>query len=564
MSSVFFLILGLLLGAFLYALILKRKKPIRTALPSEEIEPRYETRFFRADELQSTPSVPSGEQTTGPHKRRDLKELEEKLDETLLELLALLKGNLDGVHSTGIFLPARKGGFYLRVWLTEGGSILPGAAIEPGQGLIGQVVKPEGKRVLEGDVVTDSRQLHYYSENEGIKSVAAVPINVNGSCRGVVLVDSLQNQAFGPEVVEKLELCARMAGVLLYYAYLSFEQGYQNEQLIALNDYQRKFLENMSEENILTHVRDYMEKTLEGNRFTILSRQPDNPDAASVISCSGEESEGLRDFTFSFSEKGLVSLVFEKEQTLNRHFAPDSPYVARMSPREPFGNTFYSLLAVPVLTDEGVQVALMVESARGREYGEHQVRLLLTIARAAGFALSRARLFQEKALLASRDGLTGLQNHRAFQEQFDSELMRAQRYNYGLTVLMIDIDFFKKINDTYGHPVGDKVLKEVAVLLAQAVRAGSDLVARYGGEEFIIALIESDRASAMETAERIRESVASKAFDAGAGRNFSVTLSIGGALYPEDSRKGSDLLEKADKALYGAKQSGRNRTLFYN
>ncbi len=549
----------LLLGTAIFA----RSRKGAPAATIHEEPVKYQTRFFRSGELQQE-SSPTQDNTGAIVRRSELEAMEEQLDDALLDLLAILKEGLGGVHTAGLFLPARKGGFYLRVWMTDAASILPGASIEPGQGLIGQVVKPEGKRILEGDIVTDSRRLHYYSDNEGVKSVAAVPITVKGLCRGVVLVDSLKENAYDGAVIEKLETCARIAGGLLYYAYLSFEQNYRNNQLMALNDYQRKFLENMSEENILIHVRDYMEKTLEGNRFTIVSRNPENPHTANVVSCSGNGSEGFQNFEFELAEKGLLSLVFEKEQVLNRVFPSESPYIARMSPREPAGEEFHSLLAVPVQTDEGVQTALMVESTRARDYSEHQMRLLLTIARAAGFALSRARLYQEKARLASHDGLTGLQNHRAFQEQFDSELMRAQRYNYNLAVLMVDIDFFKKVNDEYGHPVGDKVLKEVALLLSQAVRAGSDLVARYGGEEFIIALIESDRNSSWETAERIRESVAAKSFEAGPGRNFSVTLSIGAALYPEDSRKGADLLIKADKALYGAKESGRNRTLFYN
>jgi diguanylate cyclase (GGDEF)-like protein len=119
------------------------------------------------------------------------------------------------------------------------------------------------------------------------------------------------------------------------------------------------------------------------------------------------------------------------------------------------------------------------------------------------------------------------------------------------------------VNDSYGHPVGDLVLKEVAHIISQNIRAGTDLLARYGGEEFVCMLADTDRARAGETAERIRESVAAKAFESGTTR-FQVTMSIGGAIYPVDARHGREVLEKADKALYRAKETGRNRLVFYN
>jgi diguanylate cyclase (GGDEF)-like protein len=132
-----------------------------------------------------------------------------------------------------------------------------------------------------------------------------------------------------------------------------------------------------------------------------------------------------------------------------------------------------------------------------------------------------------------------------------------------LAVLMMDIDHFKKVNDTYGHPMGDQVLMEVARIISQSIRAGTDLLARYGGEEFVCMLADTDRERAGETAERIRESVAGKVFESGTVR-FQVTMSIGAAIYPLDSRHAREILEKADKALYRAKETGRNRLVFYN
>jgi diguanylate cyclase (GGDEF)-like protein len=451
---------------------------------------------------------------------------------------------------------------YLRAWLTDSEAVVAGAAIASSQGLVGQLNKDGVRRVLEGDIVADSAQLHYYSRDEGVRSLAGVPILVKSARRGAIIVDSLKENAFGTEVIERLDAFANLAGNLVYHAYMAFENAYHKEQLSALTNYQRKFLENMSVANIVTHVQTYMSECLEGDRFMVVERLTRHGDEAKVASCVGADEKELAGLSFALSDKGLVSLVFEKEQIINRVFPP-TPHVPRFAPKEKAYGRMASLLAVPVPTDQGIDMALVVESSRARRFSEHQQNMLSTIARAAGFALSRARLYQEKEQLASRDGLTGVENHRTFQERFLGEILRAQRYEHQLAVLMMDIDHFKKVNDTYGHPVGDQVLKEVARIISQNIRAGTDLMARYGGEEFVCMLADTDRARAGETAERIRESVAAKVFESGTAR-FQVTMSIGGAMYPGDSRHGHEILEKADKSLYRAKETGRNRMVFYN
>jgi diguanylate cyclase (GGDEF)-like protein len=491
-----------------------------------------------------------------------MRELEDNIDGALFDGLALLRHALPGGRTYAVLFPGKDDGLYLRAWITDSDSVLPGAVIASQQGLVGQLNKDGVRRVLEGDIVAGSEQLHYYGSNEGIRSLAGVPILVKGARRGAVIVDSLKGQAFGPEAIEKLDAFANLAGNLAYHAYMAFEHAYHKEQLAALTNYQRKFLENMSVANIVTHVQTYMSECLEGDRFLVAERLSRQGDEARVASCSGADAKELEGFSFSLSDKGLVSLVFEKEQIVNRVFPP-TPHVPRFSPKEKAYGRMASLLAVPVPTDQGVDMALVVESARARRFSEHQQNMLSTIARAAGFALSRARLYQEKEQLASRDGLTGVENHRTFQERFLGEILRAQRYDHQLAVLMMDIDHFKKVNDTYGHPMGDQVLKEVARIISQNIRAGTDLMARYGGEEFVCMLADTDRERAGETAERIRESVAAKGFESGTVR-FQVTMSIGAAIYPVDSRHAREVLEKADKALYRAKETGRNRLVFYN
>ncbi len=218
-----------------------------------------------------------------------------------------------------------------------------------------------------------------------------------------------------------------------------------------------------------------------------------------------------------------------------------------------------SLRIFPLKAGEQVLGTLVLGARRAQAYGREAVRQLEVIAIQAGDAILRARLFAETEKLATTDGLTGLANHRVFQTRLDEQLATSQRYHKRLSIILCDIDHFKSVNDTYGHPVGDQVLCGVARALQKEARA-TDLVARYGGEEFAVIMPETDAAGGRAIAERIREKVAALAFVSGLGR-LRVTISLGLATCPDDGRRKAELLELADACLYHAKRSGRNRTV---
>jgi diguanylate cyclase (GGDEF)-like protein len=168
-------------------------------------------------------------------------------------------------------------------------------------------------------------------------------------------------------------------------------------------------------------------------------------------------------------------------------------------------------------------------------------------------------MYARMETMATTDGLTGLVNHRTFQERLSEMLARAERSSGHHALILTDIDHFKKVNDTYGHPVGDQVLKGVAQVVRDCVRK-VDLAARYGGEEFAIVLESTDREGAKLLAERIRQEVQKQVFSSEKG-NFSVTLSLGIAVYPEDGNEKPVLIHNADQSLYHAKHGGRNRAV---
>ncbi|MFH1148200.1 MAG: diguanylate cyclase [Pseudomonadota bacterium] len=164
--------------------------------------------------------------------------------------------------------------------------------------------------------------------------------------------------------------------------------------------------------------------------------------------------------------------------------------------------------------------------------------------------------------LATRDGLTGLHNHRYFKEQLALEMGKIQRYGDFLTCILVDIDYFKQFNDTYGHQSGDAILSQIGRLLNGVTRAG-DVAARYGGEEFAVLLPRCDLKTGRPCAERLRKMVEDANFSYN-GTDFHVTISVGVASCPDERISlARDLVEGADKALYNAKRAGRNRVEVY-
>lgn len=161
--------------------------------------------------------------------------------------------------------------------------------------------------------------------------------------------------------------------------------------------------------------------------------------------------------------------------------------------------------------------------------------------------------------LAVTDGLTGLNNHRRFQEALAAELLRCQRHKRPLGLLMVDVDFFKRVNDAMGHPAGDDLLRRLACVLSEDLRQ-TDLIARYGGEEFTVILPETTRSEALQVGERMREAVEAQLND-GTPWPTPVTISVGVATFPDDGDTPEVLLAAADEAMYVAKRQGRNRVV---
>jgi len=204
----------------------------------------------------------------------------------------------------------------------------------------------------------------------------------------------------------------------------------------------------------------------------------------------------------------------------------------------------------------------MARSANGVFTPEEKATCEL-IASRSSIVVDNVRMYEKIKRFAVADGLTGLYNHRYFQEQLEKEYSRARRFNLSLSMIMIDIDHFKKFNDEYGHQLGDVILKGIAAILRRSVR-DIDLIARYGGEEFVVILPETPKKNATIVAERIWESIRDNEFPYKDGF-LKVTASLGVSGHPDDDIKTQlDLIAKADEAMYRAKKTGRNCVVLYS
>jgi two-component system, cell cycle response regulator len=246
---------------------------------------------------------------------------------------------------------------------------------------------------------------------------------------------------------------------------------------------------------------------------------------------------------------------------LSRNYSQER-YEVRYFNEEPRNEELMSFVAVPLGVDE-CKGMLLVESCRPDAYDDSYRELLSRLSTSAGLAIEKMLVFEKANALATHDGLTGLKNHRTFQQLLAEEITRAIRYNEPVALVIGDIDFFKKINDTWGHPFGDTILKGVSAILENSVRQDIDTVARYGGEEFSLILVKTDDEGAAETAERIRSAIAALPFKSPGGDDVHVTMSFGIAEYRKHARQINELIAKADKALYRAKENGRNRVEVY-
>lgn len=222
-----------------------------------------------------------------------------------------------------------------------------------------------------------------------------------------------------------------------------------------------------------------------------------------------------------------------------------------------------SIVCVPIKSrDKILGVVELINSLEDGDFNEADLKILSTIADYAAIAIENASYVQKVHELVITDDLTGLYNSRHLHELLDYEVKRANRYSCDLSLVFIDLDHFKKVNDTYGHMVGSRLLTEIGHLIHDHTRK-VDMVARYGGDEFVIVLPNTSKVGALSVISKLREKINVHHFLAKEGLRINVTASFGIATFPEDAKSKDDLIRLADKAMYEVKETTRDAIRLY-
>jgi len=269
------------------------------------------------------------------------------------------------------------------------------------------------------------------------------------------------------------------------------------------------------------------------------------------------KAEMYREASYNLSPRARGGLREIDEEPLSSAIGAMRPLVVKLdehtAPGLELGGHPQHALVVPIQRSGQLMGAMELYLNAWRELNEDQADLLNGVASQAAIAIRHAQLFQAQEENALTDELTKLPNRRALAQRFLQEMQRARRHRNAIAFMMIDLDHFKRVNDTYGHLNGDAVLAELAQILKGSARE-SDVCARYGGEEFALILHETTESGARILAERIRSKVAAATFPGG----LRLTISVGVAA-SDDAALFTQLMDRADQALYMAKQGGRNQ-----
>ncbi len=486
------------------------------------------------------------------------------MKDILNTVVYFMSRNFKAYTSLGFLVSELGDKLTLNAVVTKSRNLNYDCVIEFGKGTIGSAVnKPAG--FITGNLRSYTGELEYYTEQENINSMMIMRVMDNQSKRiqGLLLVDSENMRAFTDEHKELMYRFTQIASAMITSAKLTYQMNKVAIQADLQYEIAKKLSESLKVEEVIDVLTQSLMRTFEHDRLIIVAYNSATAKGAvwRIIGDPGALTEGM-EFDIHDNRSLYGSVFRNRKSVVSQGFRLETRFV-RFDRDEPEEAKPQDILIAPIHDDrQSVWAVVGLESNRAGVYSQTELQLLKTIMANVTTALTKARMYTEMEKLATIDGLTQIANHRKFQDIMTMELERSQRYNTPLTLLLMDIDHFKKFNDTYGHPVGDLVLQMVAKALQGSIR-NTDYCARYGGEEFVVVLIQADEAQSRILAERIRKAVESLQIE-NDGRVLRVTVSIGSATYQVDAANKQELIDNADKAMYSSKQNGRNQVSYFS
>ncbi len=420
-----------------------------------------------------------------------------------------------------------------------------------GQGIMGHVADTF-EPYFTRDVSHDPH--YYHPSGQGTGSAMGVPMLLEGKLIGVVYVQSDLPNSIRREDTQTLETLANHLVMAIQKARLYADAREHLLSMTTLQSVTQIVTSSLELDHIFKTVVHLLKENFGYDYVSIYLLDGD----ALRLGAQVGYPEDLVIYKIPVTSGITGRTIRTRQVQFIRNVRADPAYLKASYEVE-------SEISVPLLKEETVLGVLNIEATSNRPLDENDVELLAAMASPVALAIDNARLHAKVTALALTDGMTGLLNRRAFDQEFETEVARAGRYGYPLSLIVMDLDSFKQYNDAYGHPAGDERLKVIANLLLANVRY-PDNAARYGGEEFALILPHTDKAGAMALAERLRaaaESMAPEEYARG-GPISGYTISLGVASFPEDGETSAALLRAADDAELTAKRLGKNRVCTAN
>jgi len=410
------------------------------------------------------------------------------------------------------------------------------------EGLIGAAACRK-QPVYAPDVSKDPR---YICAAQSTRSELAIPLMVRDEVVGVLDCQSDRLDHFDRETVDLLMLFSTQASIALQNARLYSLERQRARQLEAINTVAQQSTAVMDLEELLARACSVIQRAFQVPHVSLLLRE----EADLVLRAH----HGT--LTLCIPEGGRFPA---SQPPWERILAAGGTLIENDLGCQPESFRLFreasSRMSIPLISFGQTLGVLTLHSARANAFGESELQSLESVADICANSIQNAHYVERVKQLAYLDGLTGIFNRRFFEMRIVEEIERARRFGSGLAVVMTDIDQFKRLNDEFGHLLGDEALRQVSSLFHQNLRK-IDVVCRYGGEEFALLLTQTSARQAVTVAEKLRKLVEEWQFP---GVPRTVTISAGVAVFPDHGTTRDELIRSADNALYCAKQTGRNR-----
>ena len=466
-------------------------------------------------------------------------------------------------HTTLAFIyDANREVFILSSAKSKSMQIANSIEIPKGSGVVGEIAVSL-QAFTSGNLTLYTKDLGYYKGNEAVASLLAVPILSNEKeLLGALVIDSQDKLAYRDNHRDILGKFAKTAAELIINIRMRKAQEINAARSAMLFDSAQIFAQSDDNLEIISQLISFIKKSNEISRVTAVAFDPETSQSK-IINVDSATNEIVAGYTFTSTDSSFIGRAVKTQQY---QYSPDFQQSRSEMPLfiagENLNNQIRSVLVIPFAkTGANYKIVITIESYKPSFFNHEFRNHISIIVNSGAMAYEKAVLYKQMQQLATTDGLTKLCNHRTFQEQLHDHILHSHRYERPLSVLLMDIDHFKNFNDTYGHQIGDEVLRVLANALRASVRT-SDIPARYGGEEFVVVLPETDVENAFMMAERIRTTIEKAVIPTQHG-DLKVTVSVGAATLNVHATTQEQLINCADAAMYASKKTGRNRSTLY-